>query len=200
MTAEREIGVDPVLERGETKVFEMRGSRGCGLTREVRERRAAPQAERLGQPLGRDLGLAATRGVDEVLEAVEVALAVRDPQQVARRLSHEPVAELTTEPGEVVLQRRERRGRRLVTPDPVDEALDREDAVRLEQEERQHRAPLDAAECEDALAVTNLERSEDSELHSASLVPRRRISEARAPSRSRPVRGTCRRGSRPADA
>jgi hypothetical protein len=158
MPAKREIRLDPLLECRQPEVLEWHGAAGGGLAGEIRERLAAPERQRLGKALGCNGRLGAPRVIDQTLKTVEVALAVGDAQQVPRRLPDEPIAELTPEAAEVVLERGERRGRRRVAPDAVDEPLDGDNAVRIEQEDCQHRPPLHPAERENALAVPDLER------------------------------------------
>ena len=103
--------------------------------------------------------------LDEAPERVEIELARRDAEEVAGRARDEPVAELATQPDQVVLERRLRRRRRIVAPDAVDEPVDRDDAVRLEQQQAEHRAPPQATDRDDALAGPHLQRAEDPELH-----------------------------------
>ena len=181
----------------------MRRGVAGGLAGEVGERRAAPERQRLGEALGRNRRLGAVRVVDESHEAVEVELAVGDTQQVPRRSRDEPLAELLPQAAEVVLKRRERGRRRGVAPDALDEPVDGDDAVRVEQEQCQHRPPPRAAERQDALAVAHLQRAEDPELHPPSLARCRsslHISGGSAHGPWRAARGTRRRGSRRAGA
>ena len=144
--ADREIGLDPLLERGVPELLEVRRGVAGGLAGEVGERRAAPERQRLGEALGRNRRLGTVRVVDESHEAVEVELAVVDTQQVPRRSRDEPLAELLPQAAEVVLKRRKRGRRRGVAPDALDEPVDGDNAVRVEQEQRQHRPPPRAAE------------------------------------------------------
>ena len=137
--AERKVGVDPLLERREAELVEVRGGLARRLGREIGERRTAPERESLSQAVGGRGRLGAVGLLDEAPERVEIELARRDPEEVPGRARDEPVAELATQPDQVVLERRLRRRRRIVAPDAVDEPVDRDDAVRLEQQ--QCRAP-----------------------------------------------------------
>src|SRR5213076_3212429 len=59
VSAEREVGLNPLFERGEPGVLEPRaGVSGERLGMELDERRAAPQLERLVEPLRRSLPIA----------------------------------------------------------------------------------------------------------------------------------------------
>ncbi|HEY5660991.1 MAG TPA: hypothetical protein VIR59_09415 [Gaiellaceae bacterium] len=79
MLAEREVGIDPLLERIEAFLLEPRDLRlGERLIRELCERRPAPQRESLAQLRGGDLRLPRVERflsfLDDVAEAVEVEL------------------------------------------------------------------------------------------------------------------------------
>src|SRR5262245_16780329 len=86
LPSEREIRVDALLERGETLFLESdaRGSRERHV--ELGEGRPAPQRKRLAQQLGRLGGWHGPRRRHQPLEALEVELAVSNPDQVAGRL------------------------------------------------------------------------------------------------------------------
>jgi hypothetical protein len=93
---ECEVGLDPLLERGEPCVLEPRSGVSCeGLGLELGERRAAPELERLGKALCRGLRVAGAQELaplsGEALEAIEVELALFDAQRVARRLRQQPI-------------------------------------------------------------------------------------------------------------
>ena len=167
VAAERKVGVDPLLERREAELVEVRGRLARRLSCEIGERGTAPEREGLSQAVGGGGRLGAVGLLDEVPERVEIELARRDAEEVPGRPRDEPVAELATQPHQVVLERRLRRRRRIVAPDAVDEAVDRDDAVCLEQQQAEHRAPPQAADRDDALAGPHLERAEDPELHLA---------------------------------
>ena len=135
------------------------------FARQVGERISSPQRERLPEQRGGLRRLASPRLFDEFAETVEVELTRLDAEKIAGRPSDEAVAELAPKAEDVVLQRAERRGRRIVAPDQVDELLGCDDSVRLEQQHRDDRAALQAAERQDALAVDDLDRSQNPELH-----------------------------------
>src|SRR5439155_11086613 len=73
--SEREVGLDSILERGETKLLQP-GDRRLRkrLVGKVGERRSAPQRQRLAQLPGRDRWLRGVRLADEAFEAVQVEL------------------------------------------------------------------------------------------------------------------------------
>ena len=87
VAAEREVGLEPPLERLQAKLFE---TWGLGLRErlvgEVGKRRPAPEVESLAEALRRELGRRRPRLLDERFEAKQVEL-VRD-----RRGSRTPVA------------------------------------------------------------------------------------------------------------
>ena len=78
------------------------------------------------------------RLVHERPEPVEVELAGLDPQAVAGSARLEALAELATQPPDVVLERAGSGRRRVVAPDAVDQPLGRDDAIGIQQEEREH--------------------------------------------------------------
>src|SRR4029079_17164034 len=116
--------------------------------------------------------------VDEATEAIEVELVRFDPKEVARRLRYQPIAEHAPEAKNVVLERAERGRRRVVAPDTVDQALGRNDVIRLEQQKGGDGTAFRPADRQPEFAVENLGGAEDPELHSSttilgSLPPRR---------------------------
>ena len=72
---------------------------------------------------GRLAWLHGARFLDEPAETVEVELTRLDAEQIAGRPSDEAIAELAPKAKDVVVQRAEGRGRRIVAPDQVDELL-----------------------------------------------------------------------------
>ena len=171
MPSECEIGIDPILECSRAELVEVRGGAGDRLSREVGQRRAAPESQRIGETLRGNGRFGAARVVDEPEKAVEVELTVGDTEQISRGPCDEPLAELPAQAAEMILQRRERSRRRCVPPDAGNEAIDRHDAVGIQEEQREHRPPPFAAERQHTLGVSYLQRAEDPELHRASLVP-----------------------------
>ena len=92
--AEREIGVDSILERREALLLEP-GSLALRkrLVREVPQRRAAAQRQRLPQPTARELRIALCERIaalrDERLESVHVELAMFGLEQIPAASGHE---------------------------------------------------------------------------------------------------------------
>jgi hypothetical protein len=104
MPPQREIALDPLLERREAQLLETArlGEQGS-VAGSVRERVSAPQRKCLLQR-GRSLARPALSerllaGFDELAEPIQVKLPRLDPQHVARRTAHQPpVAERLAEP------------------------------------------------------------------------------------------------------
>ena len=161
-----EVGLDPLLEGGDAELVQAHrlGVRER-LVREIGEGRAAYELECLPQQLRLAAGLGGgTRLTQQLLEARRVDLLRIDAQQVAAGMgldrvgSHE-LAQL----GDVDLQGRARRHRRLRRPDGVDELIGRDDAVRLEEQHGQQ-APLPLAGGRDRHSTPHdLEGTEDRE-------------------------------------
>ena len=104
---EREVGVDPQLERLEPQLVETGGRRGDAAR--ARDRRAVGRARARAprrSSAAASLGRRASRLVDEATEAFEVELVRLDAEQVAGRPRDEPLAELAPQAEHVVLQRR----------------------------------------------------------------------------------------------
>ena len=87
VAAEREVGLDSQLERGQTCSLEALDLRVRGrVVGEIRERLAAPEVERLAQETARPGGLRRFCLGDQPLEAEQVELIRVDPDQVPRLL------------------------------------------------------------------------------------------------------------------
>jgi hypothetical protein len=193
VTTERELGIEPAFERVEPESLETDGRRDHRLVGQVGERRPAPERKCIAQQSCGLARLARSGFLDEPAKAFEIELVPLDAHEVPRRARHDPLAELAPQPQDVVLQRRERSGRRLVSPDAVDQPLGRDDLVRVEQEQREHRTPLRASERHAPLAVEHLERTEDPELHGGHATTRIGPRFPRAPPAPlRPCGGRCR--------
>ena len=112
--------------------------------------------------------VALSRVRQQPLEAVEVELAHPDRQRVTRPLGSEHVpAERSPQFRSIDLHHLRRRRRWLAGPEIVDQALGRNDLVGTQQKDRQQRALSSAPESENAVVVSDLEGTEDSEVHRA---------------------------------
>src|SRR5215210_7437161 len=116
------------------------------------------------------------------LEAVQIELPRRDPQQIAVRprqqdavvalvsVSRRRLAlEQPAQPRDERVNALGRTRRRRFGPELVDDLLDRNDLVRAQQEQRQQSALLAPAERQGAFPVVHLERAEYPEVHGAPL-------------------------------
>jgi hypothetical protein len=168
--AEREVGLEPVLDRGRPQLGEpARGRLGERLVGEVGERSAAPEPERVAQDRGRALGLPGGERLAalsrEALEADGVDRLRRRVEHVAAgaHRDHGAVAEGGPQLRHVDLQPRERGGVER-GPERLDQPVRRDGHAGLEREQRQQRALLAPSQA-NGLAVTgDLERPEDAEL------------------------------------
>jgi hypothetical protein len=177
MTAEREIGVDALLQRGHAQLVEP-GDLGPRerVVREVDEHRAAPERERLAEPGDGALRVAARAGSFQPSpEAVGIDLARRGVEAIAvpDGLERATVVERGAEPGDMRLKRLDGRGRRLLTPQLVDQPLARHHLVRVQEQNRQQPAWCPASDLDLTILVEDLEWAKDAELHGASLRVRR---------------------------
>src|SRR5262249_5468549 len=134
------------------------------LVGKVAQRITAPEAERRAERV-------AVAVCDELLEAVEIELSRRDTDQVARPTGLDPVRpERTTETRGGHVHRRDRRRRLVVVPQLCNQTVNRHDVVPVQEEQREERALLRAAQRKRLVSVPGLERPEDPVLHCVSLV------------------------------
>ena len=155
--SEVEVDRDPLFEHDEPPFVQARRLRPDPRGEvEVAERSAAPERESLGErSRGGGQILRVTCGAgrpDESLERVEVELPVADADGVATRAGREspvrPVSELPTQLGDVVLDDLEGGRRRALSPQLVDEPVAPDHLVRVEEQEREQRPLLRAADTE----------------------------------------------------
>ena len=167
MPTEREVGFDPVLPRGQAKLFEPSDLRlRERLVGKVRERRPTPEPERLPELLCGHLRLGTARRADQLFELREIEVGMVDVQHVSRRTRDEnAVAELLPQRRDVNLNGlRGSRGWRL-SPELVNERVGRDDLVGPQQQAGEKDALLDASKRKGAAVLDDLEGSENAELH-----------------------------------
>ncbi len=176
LASQREHRFEAGFERLQAEAFEA-GDLGLreGLVREVRERWATPERERL-----RELRLC-VRGCaraersspvgEQSLELVGVEGSGGYAKQIPGWLGRERdvsirivVLEKSAELRHVDLDAVRRRRRRCVAPERVDEAIARHDAIALEEKQREQATLLGSAEGEHTATDDHLHRSEDPEL------------------------------------
>ena len=181
MSARREIGNEPVLDRDEAEFLEPLDLGACEIVvGEVRQRRSAPDRERLSEQDGRPCWiLLAERGLAPLakdVEPVEVDRGRRDVQRVPRIMaghddravlahSAEGLAELRHVHLDAVFGGL----RRVVAPERVDQLVDGDDLLPAEDEHGKERPTLAAAERDASVTVDHFEWSEDPEFHPRSL-------------------------------
>src|SRR4029450_2547623 len=103
--------------------------------------------------------------LDRDPEPIEIELTRPDAQSIAGRLRLDDFwAERLSQLRDEVLQGGRRRPRRLLTPDRVDQTINRDNPPGLEQEQRQNCALLLAAQQEGTRLIGDLEWSEDSKV------------------------------------
>jgi hypothetical protein len=167
VAAERQVGLDPLLQCSDAQLLEASAfDLGERLAGELRQRGTAPQFECLAQQPRRSLGVRPPRVADQPLEAEQVdRLGIR-AEQIAGRPRHERLGrEQLAQPRHVDLDDRDRRLRRLIPPQLVDQPLTRDNPVRVQEQQREQRALLRTSQRKQPIALVDLERSEDPELH-----------------------------------
>ena len=178
LATERELCIDPLLDRRQTKLLEALDLDARErLELEIGERPPLPQALGRTQRVRRGGEIAGrarlTSLCDEPLEALEVELAGLDAQQVAGRAGDQArlVAGRRTErlpqPRNLVTERVVGRVGALPGEELADQSLPRDDAVGIEQEERQQRPLLRSSNRDRHPVHPHDERTEDPELEAA---------------------------------
>jgi hypothetical protein len=199
VAADRDVRLDPVLQARQPQLLEVRALDACERLVELGQRRAAPHRQRLMQARGGSARVAGRERrpalVAQAGEAGDVDRFRREREHVAGRsrqqdLGRQHLAQLR----HVELHHLDRRLRRVVAPEVVDEPLDRDGPVDVEHQPGEQRARPAAAELERHRAVGSLERSEDAELHCCSGQRYTRVS-ARARSPPPAARRRARAGS-----
>src|SRR6266545_2993688 len=168
--AECELGVDSLLEGAQPLLVET-GDLGLSevVVREVGQGLPAPELERLP-----DRGLCAARisagelsarVVEQISEPVAVELALLDDQEiaVATCLQALRLSERSAHTRNLCLEALDGGGRSTVRPERVDEAIDRDDLIRVKQQEGDEDALLAAAEGDCAVVAAHLEWAEQPE-------------------------------------
>jgi hypothetical protein len=154
-----EVSSDALFQAGETEVLEP----GDLCLRkivigEVRERRTPPERQCLRQP----------PLLSELPKALEIQLLAGDPKQVAGRLGFEPLlAEQFSKTGHVDVQRLVGALGRVAFPERIHEPVLRDNLVRVQQQHGQQGALLRAAEIDRLSVGVNVQRAQDSKLHTS---------------------------------
>jgi hypothetical protein len=142
MAAESEVGLDPLLDRGEPERLEPHDlALGEALVAKLQEGRAPPQRE--GAP-ERGCGLSRldrARLGYESLEAVDVELIRLDRKHIPAGTREEPVSrKQATQLGDVTLESRPCGLRGLMTPKGLDQAIAVENLVGMHEQDGEQRA------------------------------------------------------------
>ena len=156
-----ELVLETAFEGGQAKLLEP-SDLGLGevLEREVGERLAPPQRERLRMPILRE----------QLAEAVQVQLAGAHAQDVTRGPRLQPAGpEQPAQPGHVAVQLGHGRGGRRLAPQRVKEPVLRDDLVRVQQQVAEQRALATALDRKRAAILHHLQRPQDPELDVALL-------------------------------
>ena len=150
-----------------------------------RERLAGHVGERCAAPEPQCLAGRALR--EQPFEPSGIHILAGETQLVAAavRGDHVLLAERLAQMGDVELDELERRGRRVVTPEAVDQPVRADRRSGLQRQHREHGALLGAAEADRAVITDGLDRPEEVDAH---LTTHR---DPRTPAASAPVRRPC---------
>jgi hypothetical protein len=174
---QRELRVDPILERGQALLPQPADLRpGEGLIRQIGERGSAPQPECSIEPLGRRAGIAGVErrasGSRELLEAVAIDAAGFGLQQITVAAGNEQVVTQRLAKARDIHVHRLGGSRRCpLAPQRIDQPVSRDHLSAMEQQHRQQRALLRTAERHRAIAIDHLKRSQNSKLNHARRPP-----------------------------
>ena len=158
MPAELEVGVDPLLQRGQTLLFQAGARDPRERHIELCDRDSAPEGERFAEHLGGLCGGGTPGACHRLLELPEVELAVTRPHQVAGPLGDDHVrAEHLAQLRDVHLHGRRGRLRRPASPELLDQAFTRDNLVRMQQQKREQGARLRTSELQDAAVILDLQ-------------------------------------------
>jgi hypothetical protein len=121
-----QVGIDPEHDRLEALLVERAAPvRHAALGRDVAERLAPEQLERLAQERGRAIGI--PPGLfDEFVKAPGVEVELPGGQRIAGGAGHQQATQQRAQLREMDVQSRHGAGRRTVTPQLVDQAIARE--------------------------------------------------------------------------
>ena len=148
-----EVGLDPLLQHRDAQLLEpLRLRLRPALVAEVRERRAAPEVERLAVRAGRRELLEAARVDPLGVELERVAAAARRDRVASERLAQLRHVDLD--------DLRRRLGGRAV-PELLDEPVGRHRLGRMEREQREQRLLARRSERHSVARAADAERSED---------------------------------------
>ena len=163
-----QLGFDPVLQRRNAQLLEPR-DRGVGelRVREVGERAAVPELERLAEPRDRLCGIAGCErvatGGGQLLEPLRVhALQLDDELVAARPRDERPLRQLAAKRRDGVPDHPRRGRRRGRAPEIVDQGLDRHRLVGTQEQRGDEGLPR-PAQLDEGRAAQHLERAEDPE-------------------------------------
>jgi hypothetical protein len=168
-----EVSVEPALECRDAQLLEAsrleRRERGLA---EIRQRVPAPDRERLREYVSRRLLVARPR--HEGVETLEIQLVALHVQEVARAAGLDPPgSEHAPEAVHSYLKRVRRRLGWIRPPEAVDQALARDDLVRVQQQEREERTLPRSPEREPLALSRNLQRAKQAESQASSVAGRR---------------------------
>jgi hypothetical protein len=142
--AETDLGLESILHRSQAQPFEpgdRRVERRTVLQTDVLHGRTAPQPKGITQQLRPPRILATTRPTDKAFEPHGIDGVGFHRQPVAVRLpADQPFRQCLPQPGSQALQGVRRVGRRVLTPDPVNQRRLLDHATRFEREGDQQRA------------------------------------------------------------
>jgi hypothetical protein len=178
VTSRGQLRLDASLDRDQAKLVEPDGLRPSPvLGRELGHRRTTPQAERHLERterfdrvrpgrLGQTKLLLEPTGVDPVGGDFEhIAGGAGHESSLAGRVRATREIDLSSEPREVTLQRRDGATGWFVTPQHPHELVDRHHRIAMHQEHGQNKARFGAPERKDETVVRDTDRAQQSELH-----------------------------------
>ena len=175
MPPELELCVDQVFLRRDAQLLEPPGlvPREV-LLPDIRERRPAPEPERVTQQLDPPGGIRiAARPSTSASKRLHVDAVARHGKPVAGRLRDENVpTDQLAQRRDGVLQRAGRRRGRAFAPEVGNEPVGRDHLTGAKRQRGEQRTLLPARQRDDPVAVPDLQRAEEADLHRRVVTPR----------------------------
>ena len=176
VTADRELGLDALLDRRQAQLLEpLDVHTRKRLELQIGQRPPAPQTLGLAERPRRGIGITRLERpppiLDQILEAPQVELPGRNVQDVTRRPRDQrrPTgavrAERLAQARHVDLQRVARRRGRIVSPQLLDQPIPRHDPIGAQQQDREQRALLRSPQREPPAVRVDRQRAKDAKVH-----------------------------------
>ena len=168
--AEREVGLDPLLERCNAELLETRALVPGERLRDLGQRGPAPERKRVTQQLSRLRSIAFRERLASVgdctLEPGQVELVLPYLEQVTRSARVQPrFGKRLPQLRDVDLHHLLSRVRNVLGPESVDDLLAGDGTVRVQEQNREERPLLACSHLQPRMTTAHLQRAEEPKIH-----------------------------------